>query len=154
MEENLEIQEPIVTEQEEKDSEEIETPTEEETKKILEESILNSIKKMLGPSYDDDGFDTDIIIHINSTFTTLRQLGIGPEKGYRISSPDNKWSEFIKDDEMLDSVKTYIYLKVKLIFDPPLNGTLYEAFERQIKELEWRLNVSIESDPIGGDSYE
>lgn len=149
MEENLELQDPIVTE-----PEEIETSNEEETKEPIEGSILHDIKKMLGPSYDDDSFDTDIIIHINSTFTTLRQLGVGPAKGYRISDEDNLWSEFVKDEEMLDSVKTYIYLKVKLIFDPPLNGTLYEAFERQVKELEWRLNVSVESDPIGGENNE
>lgn len=154
MEENLEIQDPIITEQEENDPKEIENPTEEEVKGPIEGSILHDIKKMLGPSYDDDSFDTDIIIHVNSTFTTLRQLGVGPAKGYRISDEDNLWSEFVKDDEMLDSVKTYIYLKVKLIFDPPLNGTLYEAFERQVKELEWRLNVSVESDPIGGENNE
>ena len=149
MEENLEIQEPIVIE-----PEDVIQPSNGKEETPLEESILNCIKRMLGPSYDDNSFDTDIIIHINSTFTTLRQLGVGPEKGYRISSSDNKWSEFVRDEEMLDSVKTYIYLKVKLVFDPPLNGTLYDAFERQTKELEWRLNVSVESDPIGGESNE
>lgn len=120
----------------------------------LENSILTDIKKMLGPSYDEDSFDTDITIHINSCFTTLRQLGVGPENGYRIKDDKNVWSEFVKDDEMLDSVKTYIYLKVKMVFDPPLNATLIESFEKQITELEWRLNVSVESDPKGGDNDE
>lgn len=120
----------------------------------LEESILNSIKKLLNIGVDDNAFDTDIIININGVFTILRQLGVGPEKGYRITSKDNKWNEFVKDTEMLDSVKTYVYLKVKLVFDPPLNASLLESFERQIKELEWRLNVSVESDPIGGDNDE
>lgn len=118
----------------------------------LAESILDSIKTMLGPSYDEDSFDTDITIHINSCFTTLRQLGVGPESGYRIKDKTNVWSEFVEDDEMLDSVKTYIYLKVKVVFDPPLNASLLESFTNQIKELEWRLNVSVESDPKGGDN--
>ena len=116
----------------------------------LADSILDGIKSMLGPSYDDDSFDTDITIHINSCFTTLRQLGIGPENGYRIKDSENVWNEFVKDEEMLDSVKTYIYLKVKVVFDPPLNAALLESFTNQIKELEWRLNVSVESDPKGG----
>lgn len=120
----------------------------------LENSILTDIKKMLGPSYDEDSFDTDITIHINSCFTTLRQLGVGPANGYRIKDDKNVWSEFVKDDEMLDSVKTYIYLKVKVVFDPPLNASLLESFEKQITELEWRLNVSVESDPKGGDNDE
>ena len=101
----------------------------------LENSILTDIKKMLGPSYDEDSFDTDIMIHINSCFTTLRQLGVGPANGYRIKDDKNVWSEFVKDDEMLDSVKTYIYLKVKVVFDPPLNASLLESFEKQITEL-------------------
>lgn len=120
----------------------------------LENSILTDIKKMLGPSYDEDSFNTDIMIHINSCFTTLRQLGVGPANGYRIKDDKNVWSEFVKDDEMLDSVKTYIYLKVKVVFDPPLNASLLESFEKQITELEWRLNVSVESDPKGGDNNE
>ena len=132
------------------------TPEEEQTveapsNEALNESVLLSIKKMLGPTYDEESFDTDIIIHINSCFTTLRQLGIGPANGYRITTKDNKWVDFIKDDEMLDSVKTYVYIKTKLVFDPPLNASLLASFEKQASELEWRLNVSIESDPKGGE---
>lgn len=123
-----------------------------ETNNLLEESILNSIKKMLGPSYDDNSFDTDIIIHINTVFATLRQLGVGPKDGYRITDYNNLWSEFVKDKEKLDSVKSYIYLKVKLIFDPPLNGSVLACFERQISELEWRLNTAVEYDSIGGET--
>lgn len=103
---------------------------------------------MIGIIKEDTNFDTDIIININSAFTTLRQLGVGPINGFRIKSDEEKWSEFIDDTEMLDSVKTYVYLKTKMIFDPPLNGTLNASFTEQIKELEWRLNVSVESDPI------
>ncbi len=125
----------------------IEAPSDE----VINGSILLSIKKMLGPSYDEESFDTDIIIHINSCFTTLRQLGIGPAIGYRITNKDDKWVDFIKDEEMLDSVKTYIYIKTKLVFDPPINSALLSSFEKQASELEWRLNVSIESDPKGGE---
>lgn len=137
MEENIETKDPVV---------------EEPSTEPIENSILNDIKSMLGPTYDDDSFDTDIIIYINSIFTILRQLGIGPTTGYRIKDKKNIWSEFIKDEEMLDAVKTYIYLKVKLTFDPPLNASLVESFTNQAKELEWRLNVSVESDPIGGEN--
>lgn len=139
MEENVETKDPVV---------------EEPKVEALENSILNDIKSMLGPTYDDESFDTDIIIYINSTFTILRQLGVGPKDGYQIKDKNNIWSEFVKDIEGLDAVKTYIYLKVKLVFDPPLNASLVEAFSTQVKELEWRLNVSVESDPIGGENNE
>lgn len=139
MEENVETKDPVV---------------EEPKVEALENSILNDIKSMLGPTYDDESFDTDIIIYINSTFTILRQLGVGPKDGYQIKDKNNIWSEFVKDIEGLDAVKTYIYLKVKLVFDPPLNASLVEAFNTQVKELEWRLNVSVESDPIGGENNE
>lgn len=110
----------------------------------VSESILLSIKKLLGILENDTHFDTDIMIHINSTFTTLLQLGVGPKSGYRITSSENKWTEFIQDDDQLDSVKTYVYLKVKLLFDPPLNSFLVDSFKESIKELEWRLNVATE----------
>lgn len=120
---------------------------EDQIKKVeYDGSILNTIKKLLNISYDDKNFDTDIIIQINSVFTILRQLGLGPSEGFRITGEDEEWNDFIDDDSMLDAIKTYVYLKTKLAFDPPLNASLLEAFERQIKELEWRLNVSVESD--------
>lgn len=134
--------------------ENLETVKDETSKSILEESILDSIKKLLNLSKDDTAFDTDVIININSVFTTLRQLGVGPEKGFRILSNEEKWNDFILDELMLDSVKTYVYLKVKLVFDPPLNSSLMDSFERQIKELEWRLNVEVESNSNGGESNE
>lgn len=134
--------------------ENLETIKEESTNNILNESILDSIKKLLNISKDDTAFDTDIIININSVFTTLRQLGVGPEKGFRILSNEEKWNNFVSDELMLDSVKTYVYLKVKLVFDPPLNSSLMDSFERQIKELEWRLNVEVESNLNGGESNE
>ena len=117
---------------------------------VVSDSILDNIKKMLGPSYDEESFDIDIIIHINSCFTTLRQLGIGPANGFRIASKDEVWSEFVANDEMLDSVKTYIYIKTNLVFDTHMSGAILESFEKQAKELEWRLNISVDSDPKGG----
>ena len=107
----------------------------------MTESILTSIKKLLGLTEADTSFDTDIIIHINSVFATLKQLGVGPTKGFRIADAKAKWNEFATDEEFIDSVKTYIYLKVKLVFDPPLNSGIMEAYKQEIKEIEWRLNV-------------
>lgn len=107
----------------------------------MTESILTSIKKLLGITEDYTSFDTDIIIHINSVFTTLNQLGVGPTKRFKITGKETKWNAFASDEEFIDSVKTYIYLKVKIVFDPPLNSSVMEAYKQEIKELEWRLNV-------------
>lgn len=103
------------------------------------DSILNSIKKLLGITENYNAFDTDIIIHINAAFSILNDMGIGPEKPFSITNSENKWSEFISDDETLLKVKTYIYLKVRLLFDPPSSSSLFEAYNNQIKELEWRM---------------
>lgn len=112
------------------------------------ESILTSIKKLLGITEDYEHFDTDIIIHINSVFMVLSQLGVGPDKGFSISDKFKTWSEFLPEgDPRFESVKTYMYLKVKLLFDPPLSSIVAEAMNRQISELEWRINVAAESLP-------
>ena len=111
----------------------------------MNDSILLSIKKLMGITKSDTNFDTDLIIHINSVFSILHQLGVGPVDGYKIEDSSNEWNEFIDDEDKLDSVKTYVYLKVKSVFDPPLNGALMESFKETIKELEWRLNVTGES---------
>ena len=111
----------------------------------MEESILISIKKLLGMTADYTHFDTDIIIHINSVFMTLNQLGVGPEEGFRIEDDTAVWEDYVDPDADLEAVKTYIYLKVKLVFDPPLNGTVMEALKQSIAELEWRLNVRAET---------
>lgn len=110
------------------------------------ESILTSIKKMLGITEEYTHFDADLIMHINSVFVTLRQLGVGPEEGFRIEDKTSYWSDFIPEDDMrFESVKTYIYLKVRLLFDPPLNSAVIESINRISNELEWRLNVEAES---------
>lgn len=110
------------------------------------DSILNSIKKLLGIAPEYDRYDTDIIMHINSAFSTLTQLGVGPDNGYKIIDEQDIWSDFIQDDNLeFEDVKTYVYQKVKLKFDPPLSGTLINEMKDDIKELEWRLNVKAES---------
>lgn len=111
----------------------------------LDKSILNSIKKLLGLSESDTSFDTDVTIHINSAFMILNQLGVGPEKGFRISNSEAKWTGYVSDNTDLEALKTYIYLKVKIIFDPPLSTTVMEAHKEVVKEMEWRLNVNAES---------
>ncbi len=111
----------------------------------LDESILNNIKKLLGLSETDTSFDTDVIIHINSAFMVLNQLGVGPIAGFRISNSDTKWSDYVSEDSNLEALKTYIHLKVKIVFDPPLSSTVMDAHKEVIKEMEWRLNVGAES---------
>ena len=108
-------------------------------------SILNTIKKLLGQTEVYDHFDTDIIVHINSAFSSLTQLGVGPQDGFFIKDETDLWTDFIQDDKRLEFVKTYIYLKVKLVFDPPLSSSVLDAMNRQINELEWRLNVAVDS---------
>ena len=110
----------------------------------METSILTSIKKMLGVAEDYTEFDEDIITHINSVFLNLTQLGVGPEKGFLIEDDTAVWEDFIDDSIQLQAVKTYMYLKVKLLFDPPLSSSVTESFTRMIAELEWRLNVAVD----------
>ena len=110
----------------------------------METSILTSIKKMLGVAEDYTEFDEDITTHINSVFLNLTQLGVGPEEGFMIEDDTAVWEDFIDDSIRLQAVKTYIYLKVKLLFDPPLSSSVTESFTRMIAELEWRLNVAVD----------
>lgn len=110
------------------------------------ESILTSIKKMLGIAEEYTQFDADIIMHINTVFMTLTQLGVGPSTGFYIEDEAAEWIDFIPDLNKLQAIKTYIYLKVRIIFDPAsLGSATLAAYERQIKEYEWRLNVSAET---------
>lgn len=111
----------------------------------MEESILKSVKKVLGIDASYTAFDLDILIHINSVFATLNQLGIGPESGFTIEDDTTLWAAFIGSDKRLSSVKTYVYLKVRLLFDPPATSYLVDAFTKQALELEWRLNAYRES---------
>lgn len=109
------------------------------------ESILTSIKKLVGIAEDYTAFDTDFIIYINSAFATLNQLGIGPVEGFSIVDASSKWSDYGVTTPMLDHVKSYVYLKVKTIFDPPTSSTVLDAYNRMIQETEWRLKVASET---------
>lgn len=106
----------------------------------MEESILLTIKKLLGLPQEYDYFDTDIIVHINSAFSTLKQLGVGPSEGFYISDDTSVWSDFVSDG-LFESVKTYIYLKVRLAFDPPSSSFAIDSIKNMISEYEWRLEV-------------
>lgn len=107
----------------------------------MENSILISTKKILGIAADYTAFDLDIITHINTAFSTLTQLGVGPAEGFMIEDDVAVWTDFIVDDLQYNSVKSYVFLRVRQLFDPPTTSYLIAAFDQQIKELEWRLNV-------------
>lgn len=114
----------------------------------MEESILNTIKKMLGIPTTDTAFDTDIITNINSVFMILHQLGVGPESTpFEIQDDTNTWGDFVTDPIYYSAVKTYIYLKVKLMFDPAGTSFVLDAMHRQIQELEWRLCTQVPIPP-------
>ena len=110
----------------------------------MSESILDTIKIMLGLEKDYDAFDTEIVTYINSVLFTLSQLGVGPEEGFSITGPDEVWSDFIDDKSNLIAVQTYIKLKVQLLFDPPSNSFVVDAINKQIDELTWRLCLEAE----------
>lgn len=104
-------------------------------------SILTSVKKVLGLEEDYTAFDPDIIMHINTVFSTLNQLGIGPELGFFIEDKAANWEDFLGEDVNLNAVKTYVVLRVRYLFDPPGTSFLLNAMKEQIQELEWRLNA-------------
>lgn len=116
---------------------------------MADESILNSTKKILSVAPDDTSFDLDIITHINSVFNTLHDLGIGPSEGFEISSEAETWASFLGPGTLFNSVKTYIYLRVRLLFDPPNNSFNLNSMQEQIKEHEWRLNVRKDGETVG-----
>lgn len=113
----------------------------------MEDSILISTKKILGLDEAYTVFDLDVITHINSVFTTLTQLAVGPAAGFAIEDETGLWSDFITPEMNLNAVKTYVYLRVRLLFDPPTTSFLVAAVQEQIKELEWRLNVQVDPGP-------
>ena len=110
------------------------------------ESILTSIKKLLGIDEDYKHFDQDLIMHINSVLMILTQLGVSPSTGFSIVDETATWEDFLGIDPRFKSVKSYIYLKVRLLFDPPQSSALIESTNKLISELEWRLFVA--ADPV------
>lgn len=109
----------------------------------MAQSILLNTKKVLGLAQDDTSFDQDVLMHINSVFATLNQIGIGPAEGFEIEGPEVMWDAFVTDPR-LNPVKSYMYLRLRVIFDPPSTSYAIESMAQQIKEFEWRLNVERE----------
>lgn len=112
----------------------------------MQDSILMTIRKLVCGDPYADHFDTDLLVHINACFSVLNQLGVGPEKGFVVTDETQNWSDYTADSTVLNLVKTYVTLKVKKIFDPPLTSSVLEAMDKEISQLEWRLNVAV--DPI------
>ena len=112
----------------------------------MQDSILMTIRKLVCGNPYADHFDTDLLVHINACFSILNQLGVGPENGFVVTDETQSWSSYIADNYVLNMVKTYVTLKVKKIFDPPLTSSVLEAMDKEISQLEWRLNVAV--DPI------
>ena len=108
------------------------------------ESILTSIKKLLGITEDETHFDQDIIMHINSVFSILTQMGVGPVDGFVIRDSNSVWNDFIKDDTRLELIKSYVHMKVRLMFDPPASSTILQSINSLISELEWRISVTVD----------
>lgn len=108
------------------------------------ESILTSIKKMNGIPEDYTQFDTDLIIHINSVLVILNQLGVGPANGFSVEDKGNTWDEFLGTDSRLSMVKSYVALKVRLLFDPPTSSAVMDSMNKMVSELEWRINVQVD----------
>ena len=114
-------------------------------------SILNSIKKMLNVAPDDSSFDTDIKIGINAALANLIQIGTGPNGGFVITGPDETWSSYLGDDyKLIEQAKTYVFLKTKLLFDPPEHAYVIDMMEQQANEMAWRLSIALTNTQING----
>lgn len=116
------------------------------------ESILDSVKKDLNVSLDDNFFDPELIMHINTVFSILTQLGVGPKSGFSISDNTAVWTDYLGESNFTNIVKSYLSKKVKVLFDPPSTGPLSEALNKTISELEWRIMVIV--DPIMEEDYD
>lgn len=110
----------------------------------MDESILTTIKQMLGITEDDESFDPVIIGNINTVLADLNGLGAGPSEGFLIKDDRAKWNDFTQGNPKLANIVTYVYMRVKLMFDPPQSSAVITSFERQIKEFEWRINSTVE----------
>lgn len=114
----------------------------------ISDSILLSVKKMLGIPPDYEHFDPEIIIHINSVFSILTQLGVGSDEGFSIKDSTASWSDYIPEGKAVEDIKTYVYLKVRLIFDPPQSSAAIEAMKQLAGEFEWRINVGVDVEEV------
>lgn len=114
----------------------------------IKDSILHDVKQMVGQEWDDTSYDLDIMTHINSVFFDLDQIGVGPRGGYQISGPEDKWVDYVGGVKNLQAVKSYIYIRVRLLFDPPTNSFLVTNLQQQADKMEWRLMVEVDA-PVG-----
>lgn len=116
-------------------------------------SILVSIKKLLGLTETYTPFDADIIMHINTVFMTLHQLGVGPSDGFKIEDDTLEWDAYLSDSILLEAAKSYVYMKVKLMFDPPSSSFVIDSYKNLCSELEWRLTeqVMLTAPPVIGE---
>ena len=113
------------------------------------ESILDTVKQLLGIPIEDESFDIDIKTHINTSTMILSQIGIGPKNGFIVTSKDQLWTDYIDSSTInLEGVKQYIYLKTKTIFDPPTNSTTIDAINKSLSELEWRMQLAVETNNL------
>lgn len=110
----------------------------------MDESILDSVKNALGMVNEYRYFDSQILMHINSVFMILQQLGVGPDEGFSISDESSVWSDFLDSSSSLNLVQSYMYLRVRMLFDPPTNSFLVDSMKQQVQEYEWRLNVAVD----------
>ena len=110
----------------------------------IQDSILETIKNLIGITSECTDFDANIMVHINSAIMRLRQLGIGPQRGFSVRDASTTWNEYIDDIDLYEAVKDYIHLKVKIVFDPPTSSYVLEAMNKKIKELEWVLQTEKE----------
>ena len=110
----------------------------------MQDSILMTIRKLVCGDPYADHFDTDLLVHINACFSILNRLGVGPENGFVVTDETQSWSSYSDNDRILNMVKTYITLKVRVIFDPPLTSSVLDAMNKEISQLEWRLNVAVD----------
>lgn len=117
----------------------------------MDESILTSVKKLLGLTEDYTAFDQQLIMHINTVMLTLKQLGVC-DKVYIVKDKSDTWSEFLSSDKDFEAVKTYVYMKVRTLFDPPTTSVVADSMNRTIAELEWRLNAEAETERERGES--
>lgn len=115
------------------------------------DSILNTVKKMLGLQPDYDAFDVDVLVNINAAFMSLMQIGVGPEEGFVVTGPDETWNDFLEVSQLteLGALQNYVYLKVRTLFDPPTNSSVLESMNKLILEYEWRMNIQVDK---GGDN--
>lgn len=107
-------------------------------------SILDDTKKLLGIHADDPSFDIDVMIHLNSAFAILNQLGVGPDDGFEVTDKNQLWADFLGTNKLINNVKSYIYLQVRMWFDPPTTSFDLSAKKEQILELQWRINVAVD----------